>query len=450
MKREEIMRMCGKMNIKNFKPSIFNFVFYEDNVLYVANDFYNTYIKCSDKNGEKVINCLEGNYDVENEVFEFLREKELLVPIDRNEANLLEYERNKLIFANNELYITVIPTLSCNFKCVYCYEKGNLPIITYDKLENLKLYISKNAKYYRSVRINWFGGEPLLGLDIIMRFMADIKAICKKTGVPVVGQMTTNGFWLTADVFERLYQNKILYYQVSVDGLSEIQNRYRPTKNGDDSYEKVIKNLLDIKALDKRYFQIAIRANISMKTYKNIRDFVDFLAFHFRNDERFVFYVCKISDWGGNRVPLISDELMTNEKFALVENEVLNYALDKGLNVYVRGSEKVGSGICNYLKESAFVFNYDGSVYKCTLGIEDIKNSVGIIDKRGKLILNDNYYKWIPRLNYDMNECMQCNQLALCMCTICNHHAISEKKCIRKAVMLDKSRYIGKTDWDVF
>lgn len=372
------------------------------------------------------------------------------MPSVRDEINMFRYERNSILYSNRTLFITIIPTLSCNFRCLYCYESNSLKIISESTLENLKLYILKNIKRYHSVMINWFGGEPLLCLDVIISFMEQINKICKKECIPVISQMTTNGYYLTQDVFLKLYNQKILYYQVSLDGISPVQNQYRPSKDGTDSYSKVLQNLKDIKNTKKKNFQIGIRSNISVHSYRKVRMLIDILAESFREDKRYVYLVCKICDWGGKRVSSFDDALFTEEDFLSVEDELLQYAAEKGLNIEQAGYKYRGEGICDYLKNSAFILNADGLLYPCTLAIDNPYYSIGEINQKGEMILNDKFYDWVPTYHTE-DECLKCEHIASCLGVPCPFHYKIEgnRKCKKRNISYFNDTFFSTTEWDL-
>lgn len=46
-----------------------------------------------------------------------------LVEDDADELKLLEHRLNRSRYASGVLGLTIAPTLNCNFRCAYCYEK---------------------------------------------------------------------------------------------------------------------------------------------------------------------------------------------------------------------------------------------------------------------------------------------------------------------------------------
>ena len=76
--------------------------------------------------------------------------------------------------SNRILSLTIAPTLSCNFRCPYCYETGRkyntmTPSIVSDVIhfihERIEATQLIDGKHH--VSISWYGGEPLLQPKII-------------------------------------------------------------------------------------------------------------------------------------------------------------------------------------------------------------------------------------------------------------------------------------------
>ena len=102
------------------------------------------------------------------------------------------------------LSLTIMPTELCNFRCRYCYEKFEKGKMQEDIYKGIVKYLQKNLSSYSGLDISWFGGEPLLALDIIEKMSTDIYELCKLLKKPYMAGMTTNGYLLTPEVVERL------------------------------------------------------------------------------------------------------------------------------------------------------------------------------------------------------------------------------------------------------
>lgn len=172
--------------------------------------------------------------------------------------------------------LTIIPTLDCNFRCAYCYEKDRIkPVYMDDETENKIIeFIGKNHRKTESLNIEWFGGEPLLAFNRIVSLTGRIK----KLGIDFESGLTTNGFLLTTDKIDFLKELGISKIQITIDGTEETHNKRRPHRDNKETYSTILKNIEDIiKYSNSNNYKIAlnIRVNIDDENkgeYSSIRE----------------------------------------------------------------------------------------------------------------------------------------------------------------------------------
>jgi uncharacterized protein len=58
-------------------------------------------------------------------------------------------------------------TEQCNFRCTYCYENFEKGKMSDDVIEGVIKYVEKRGPQLKNLNVHWFGGEPLLALDVI-------------------------------------------------------------------------------------------------------------------------------------------------------------------------------------------------------------------------------------------------------------------------------------------
>ena len=110
---------------------------------------------------------------------------------------------------------TILPTTACNARCTYCYEEGIIPISMTRETADAVIDFVCRTRHDGKIRIDWFGGEPLIGastISYICRGMRDC-------GVEFSSGITTNATLLTP---EMILEAKELWNleraQVSMDG----------------------------------------------------------------------------------------------------------------------------------------------------------------------------------------------------------------------------------------
>lgn len=143
-------------------------------------------------------------------------------------------------------------TLDCNLACSYCYE-GNGEICKYPNIEMInKNFMAAKEKIDKFIdelykvngegftKIIWHGGEPTLVnyrlLDSIMQSQAD------KGHNNIKWSMQSNGTLLTKKYIETLKKHNVSI-GISLDGLKEQHDKYRKFKNGNPTFDIIIKNI---------------------------------------------------------------------------------------------------------------------------------------------------------------------------------------------------------------
>ena len=156
--------------------------------------------------------------------------------------------------------LTICPTMGCNFDCPYCFEdhgRGKMAPEVQDDVVALaeRMIEASGAK---SLRVSWFGGEPLLVPDIIDSLSQRLMALAEEHGCTYSAGIITNGYLLTQDVVDMLVRNKVDNAQVTIDGLGATHDATRRLAGGGPSFERITSNLreLDIP------FSVHIRHNV--------------------------------------------------------------------------------------------------------------------------------------------------------------------------------------------
>ena len=128
-------------------------------------------------------------------------------------------------------------TRRCNLKCVHCYaQAGDLPFDNeLTTIEGQKL-IDDLARFNVPV-ILFSGGEPLVRKDL-----PELAAYAVKKGLRAV--ISTNGTLISRETAHTLKDIGLSYVGISIDGMKEINDRFRGVKGAFNSALEGIKNCL--------------------------------------------------------------------------------------------------------------------------------------------------------------------------------------------------------------
>lgn len=395
---------------KALKPSMFNYLCKDEQQLILYNSFIGTksIAKVSDCNKVEVENLLSQSLIDEvsfNNITDTLFEMGFLVPADENEKLKREFLFSQ--FVNDDtLDLVITLTEKCNFVCKYCaqdFAKGKMSEIVQDQIIQ---FVKKNINKYSKLRVEWFGGEPLLCKDIIKKLSESFIDICRKARKGYSAAITTNGYLLDINTFRMLYDNKVIAYQITLDGLKKNHDKQRCLSNQKGTFDKILSNLLDIKnTTSSAAFRINIRTNFTKDIVDNIEDYLSFYQDQFIGDNRFVFFARAAEDWGGERVKGFEGLLNANEQHTLLEKI---YNKNPKIDFYVNYSFlEPTSTVCHAVHKNMFNIGCDGKVYKCDSSIE--LACIGEICAGGKMVLDE--YKmalWSCGTRYTSLECDEC------------------------------------------
>lgn len=72
-------------------------------------------------------------------------------------------------YAKNLLNLTLTPTMACNMRCVYCFERveDQSGHMTDEVANHICEFVKKRLDFANQLFVCWFGGEPLLNFNRI-------------------------------------------------------------------------------------------------------------------------------------------------------------------------------------------------------------------------------------------------------------------------------------------
>ena len=384
---------------------------YEDKVLLV--NTLNGNLMCS--NNQKAINNVfqliqdTGCVENEDEVYGNLRAKGFIIEKTANEE-IVELKRYWDEVYDNRLGITIMPTEQCNCRCPYCYESFSKPKMNEEIVESLILFLQKNLVSHTGLNISWFGGEPLLALDVIEKISNKAIEFCRLRRIMFDSSITTNGVLLTPEVMKRLLACRVNRFQITLDGPRETHDKTRILRSGAGTFDTIINNLLAIKKVKTAVLKINIRVNITQESLKKLPELIVFLHEKFGDDKRFSFYFRPIGDWNSN----IENDTLKDSLLSSLES-VYKILLDCSVKLnYGILYQMLISPMCFANKKNHFVLGSDGTAYKCTVYFDKEENNIGQLQSDGRILWNEEKIaKWIVN-NSNNAKCENCFLAAAC------------------------------------
>lgn len=176
--------------------------------------------------------------------------------------------------------LTIAPTLACNKACTYCYQNEYrtdrvMSAATQDATVG---YVqARVAEGWKAVDCTWYGGEPLLAVDIVVDLSVRLRTAIEEAGGTLEPMgIITNGTLLDRATAERLREVGIRSAQISFDALVDDGPESRGVLDPDGAPSTILRNVLDA----RQYLHITLRINVNRTNADDITRILDVLREH--------------------------------------------------------------------------------------------------------------------------------------------------------------------------
>jgi len=341
-------------------------------------------------------------------LYKKLLELKFLITNEFDEIAYIKEQNNNKIFLDTYYWLTINPTIDCNFNCWYCivedsntlHEKIRMPD---NIIGDVKMYVKKliSSNSINGIHLDWFGGEPLLFFNEVVYPISKYTLIeAKKTNRLYSNHITTNGYLINKKIIKQFNEIKLNSFQITLDGNEEKHNKVR-NDNSKPTYRQIIKNIKDICNFVKEP-RITLRINYDKNTLLKIDSLIN--EFSINEKEKISINFQRV--WQVKRVEDDENELLKKS---------INKCIANNINVLHYGFKPGKYYTCYSDKYNHAVINYDGKVYKCTARDYNEKNCVGKLTENGKIEwIDDKIYKRFSANHFDHKQCMKCKILPLC------------------------------------
>lgn len=318
-------------------------------------------------------------------ILEDLRFGGFLVPEGTDENDLVH--RSYLEKYNEEhLGLIILPTEECNFRCVYCYESFLRGEMAEDIREGIRRFVAKQSRL-KSLEIHWFGGEPLLAPNVVIKLSEWFDHYAAEHGINYHGSITTNGSLLTPTVADAILQYGVRRFQITLDGERDEHNKRRILNGGGDTFDQIIENLRYLKNTNEP-FLVSLRHNFDPESVERAESFVDMLKTEFGGDPRFALDFHPIARLGG-----ANDTDATLCEGSTVMQQFIrtkSLAIEAGFRGTFQLEQMQPNGYTCYASDPRnFIIGSDGRLYKCTVELDyHDRNVVGQLHPDGTMTLD--------------------------------------------------------------
>lgn len=326
-------------------------------------------------------------------------------------------------------------TEDCNFRCKYCIYSGIYKDTRTHSNKYMTWEIAKaaiddfltNSSEVENPAFSFYGGEPLLAIDLIKKSVAYLKEKGKKCHYCI----TTNGSLLNKNNIRYFIDNNFLL-SISLNGPKEIHDLYRVYNSGKGSWDDVNSNIKLIRNIDYEYYRnnvsfictflppykitqiidyFDINEPVANVKFSNVDDSVDYFKRNFSKSQLEDDFYNQYSLLFDEYIALFKDQKMYIGRFRLLSDlfESFPVLFHKRAN-YMLSDMMLSQGQC-YMGARRLFVSSSGDYFPC----ERVKEHYPI----GNVINGVNYkkiYEYISMFNNSQKYlCYDCPYIRFCL-----------------------------------
>jgi uncharacterized protein len=391
----------------------------------------------------------------EREAVEQLRDNGFIVSDRDTERQALTEYFHRVKSDTQELNVTILTTLQCNFSCDYCYQGDHgdynkfAEKMSLETAERVGDWIERemDRQHPKELMLTFFGGEPLLNLPVVYEMAERMWRATQKRDMRMRINVITNGLLLTEEVVDRLLPCGLNGIKVTLDGDHDTHNRMRPLRGGQGTFDRIIENVRQVAGR----CHISIGGNFDESSVDSFPALLDFLQ-----QQEFADKLVKVKfkpvvrnpepaapkgflpliPVGANGQPVkpLNGTCMSNigsggasacdscdfldEKMAFLRDETRRHGFPT--------TDGVHNGPCHVHMDHAHTIGPDGSLYPCPGFTGEKAKSVGHIDDR-RDARRESVREQFDRLS-PWKECGDCAFIPVCAggCVVNSHTTLGD------------------------
>lgn len=305
--------------------------------------------------------------------------------------------------SSKRLKLILLPTEKCNLRCTYCYEDYRHGRMSEAIQFGIEALIRSAVPRLDLLEIDWFGGEPLLASDIVLRLSRAAHEACKARGVAYHGSMTSNATLLDSVLLQKLFDVGVRQFQITLDGDKESHDAQRVTGNGSGTFARVLAAIQTIHQ-SQLAVSVSLRLHFTPWSIRSVERLLDRLSIVVSQDPRFTCFFHSVEDLGGPGGVNVSKWTSKAEK-RKAKNDLEAMAERLSLATFEVGTDYV----CYAARANSFVIRSDGRLNKCTVALESPLNQIGRLSPDGELLLDsEQHLAWLAgtlRLDKEFAAC---------------------------------------------
>lgn len=320
---------------------------------------------------------------------------------------------HRSLYASGMVRHTVLPNLSCNLDCPYCFESKNGKFIDKETEKNYLSWLEPQLANANSFYLTWFGGEPLLSKPTIERITKEILRMQKDYNFEFVASLVTNGVLLDDDFISKASALGIKTVQVTIDGDKPIHDKYRFFKNSDrGTFDVIMQNMSKFCEMNESDIASIVRINVTDESYNSVPDLLDRIPEAVKK-KCFIFFRWVYPHKNGRSPGREFSEKMKGE--SPFTNLALLYELAESKGFTTNSfDEGLAYNFCECDFDGAYLIDQDGDLFMCSHSMDKEEAVGNVKDGFGSQKNLSRYANFIGANPFEDAECLSCKILPLC------------------------------------
>lgn len=315
---------------------------------------------------------------------------------------------------------TIAPTIECNYACWYCYqnERRYTGAMTERVQDELVSFIERVTGGAKSFHINWFGGEPLLAVNVIESVSRKVADRLKDKRVRQANSsLITNGLLLNDRTVGILLAAGVTTAQVSIDNLVHRPPTHRGMVLDDGRLSPILENVLKY----RHQIDFSLRINVSDMEEADVADMERILRETGLKDRAYLARVENNKEECKSQRPGVVAGMAKRKRFAAVKRDFASSPQE--MLDLAQKSLKPRAHFCGATDGSLYVIDFRGDVSRCFFSAGVPEEKIGNVAELA--------YEVDPALVFDVKspidkmwqefspsksvDCKNCRVLPLCM-----------------------------------
>ena len=330
-----------------------------------------------------------------------------LIPDELDELAHLEAQYKRARESRGQFSLTIAPTVNCNFRCTYCYQEHPNTKMSVPVQDALVERVRKEAGEGKQISVTWFGGEPLLALEVIESLTRRFLEVAAAARVEYSAWMITNASLLTRSVAVTLKELRVNKVQVTLDGPPEVHDARRFKVGQKPTFDTIVGNLRDVCDL----LEISLRINCDATNGHHVLELLDILEAEGLKG-RVNPYLAHVQAYTEVCAD-VATTCMSGPEFSRFEAETYLEIYRRGWGVSVRPQPR--TSVCIADKANGSVVDPTGRIYKCWNDMTRPKEAVDHLQLIPTIEMKKNRQKWDAWTPFTLPECRSCKMLPVCL-----------------------------------